>query len=134
MIKYVLSSLLMVSPVVQAQTLDPLKEYRVCTVEPKRTASGKILRRADVLRVFQTIHPCPSTGLTEGNCKGWSIDHVIPLACGGCDSVHNLAWMPLVIKAGPGDYPKDRWERKINCTPTELVVMPEKALRLVIAP
>lgn len=93
----------------------PLDETRYCTAAPKRDADGSIYRRADVLRAFRRVHPCPSTGKATGACPGWAIDHVIPLACGGCDSVSNLTWLPIEIKSCTGDKCKDRWERKVYC-------------------
>lgn len=94
----------------QAGALD---ETRYCTVVPKRNASGDITRRADVLRAFKRIHPCPSTEQRKGSCPGHAIDHVIPLAVGGCDSVHNLQWLPNEIKSCAGRFCKDRWERTV---------------------
>lgn len=110
-------------PLAAVASTDPLTEIRVCG-EPARSASGAILRRSDVLREFQKVHPCPSTGKTTGSCPGWSKDHVIPMACGGCDAVWNLQWLPVQIKSAAGTLPKDRWERKINCEPFQLVVLP----------
>lgn len=89
-------------------------EPRYCG-EPKRNARGEIVRRADVLRAFRAIHPCPATGAARGPCPGWSIDHVIPLACGGCDKVLNLQWMKNEIKSCAGASCKDRWERPAYC-------------------
>jgi hypothetical protein len=97
-----------------------LDETRCCNAVIARDANGDILRRADVLRAFQKIHPCPSTGLTTGSCTGWAKDHIIPLANGGFDSVDNLQWLPLNLKSCPVIC-KDRWERKINSTPQVLV-------------
>ena len=91
----------------------PLLETRYCG-EPKRNASGEIIRRADVLAAFQKIHPCPSTGLKTGVCPSWQKNHDKPLACGGCDSVSNLSWVPEVIKTCKAWYCIDRHERKIN--------------------
>ena len=91
---------------------NPLIETRYCG-EPKRDASGTIMRRADVLAAFQKIHPCPSTGLTTGACAGWQKNHVVPLACGGCDEVSNLSWLPVQIKTCTSWYCVDRFERKI---------------------
>lgn len=91
----------------------PLDETRYCRDEPMRTATGEIHRRADVLRAFKQTHPCPVTGEKVGSCPGWHIDHVIPLAVGGCDSVSNLQWLPVEIKSCPGKVCKDRWERDI---------------------
>lgn len=106
-----------------APPIDPLLEYRQCGA-PVRLADGTIRRRSDVLYAFKKLHPCPSTGLHSGACPGWSVDHTVSLVCGGCDSVSNLAWLPIVLKAGAGQYPKDRWERKVYCLPRALVPMP----------
>lgn len=102
---------------------NPLLETRYVT-EIKRDANGNILRRADVLAAFKRIHPCPSTGKTTGACAGWQIDHPVPLKCYGLDAVSNMQWMPIVLKAGAGKYPKDRWELKVYCRPQTLVNMP----------
>jgi len=97
-----------------------LDETRCC-IAPVKAADGSNLRRADVLKAFQKIHPCPVTGLITGACKGWEKDHIIPLQCGGRDEVANLQWLPVQIKSAAGLYPKDRWERKVYCNPQELV-------------
>jgi hypothetical protein len=39
--------------------------------------------------------------------KGYVVDHVVPLACGGADSPSNMQWQ---IKAEAKA--KDKWERK----------------------
>lgn len=83
----------------------PLAEQRYCG-EPVRLKDGKIRRRRDVLDAFKKAHPCPSSGSVRGACKGWIMDHVIPLACGGCDSVSNLQWLPEEAWRK-----KSRWER-----------------------
>lgn len=95
-----------------AQPLDPYKDFRYCGA-PARTADGSIKRSASVSAAFRKLHPCPSTGLTTGACPNWSMDHVIPLACGGCDAVYNLQWLPNAIKSTSASYSKDRWERLI---------------------
>lgn len=82
---------------------------------PQRSAAGDIIRSRAPLRDFQRIHPCPSTGLSTGACPGWHKDHVIPLVCGGCDTVENLQWLPVEIKACAGTDCKDRWERRVYC-------------------
>lgn len=94
----------------------PLEETRYCG-EPARMADGSIRRRADVIRAFKKTHPCPVTGAATGACPGWAVDHVIPLAVGGCDSVSNLQWLPNEIKSAPGATPKDRWERRLYGSP-----------------
>lgn len=97
-----------------AACASPLTETRYCGAPP-RDAAGEIVRDARVARAFRRVHPCPSTGLATGACPGWSIDHVIPLACGGCDSVANMQWLPNEIKRAAGELPKDRWERRVYC-------------------
>lgn len=102
---------------INAQAIDPLKEYRYCG-EPKRNKDGDISRSQRVLSAFQKQYACPATGKTSGSCPGWAIDHVIPLACGGCDAIINLQWLPndLKSKAVTG---KDRFERTIYETNIE---------------
>lgn len=97
---------------------------------PARDADGVILRSRAVLRDFQHLYPCPSTGLQHGACPGWQINHVIPLAACGCDAVENLQWLPAVMKSGPGALPVDRWERRIyKCRGgfIEITPMPSKS-------
>lgn len=89
-----------------------LQETRYCGI-PQRNADGSIKRSSTVTKRFQQIHPCPSTGKTDGACPGWAMNHVIPLACGGCDEVSNLDWMPDEIKSCKEPWCRDRWERKV---------------------
>lgn len=69
---------------------------------------NKIIRSQTVVSVFKKTWPCPT-------CVGWQVDHIIPLVCGGCDSVENMAWMPVEIKTCAGAVCKDRWEQKVYC-------------------
>lgn len=95
-----------------AAPTDPaLQETRYCG-QPARLADGSIRRRADVRGAFKREHPCPVTGLRGGTCAGWEIDHVIPLACGGCDAVANMQWLPSGLKS-VAVIGKDRFERRI---------------------
>lgn len=94
---------------------DPLLETRYCGA-PVRLADGSIRRRADVLAAFRRIHPCPSTLKFTGACPGWAMNHDRSLACGGCDAVSNLSWMPTDIKTCAGAHCVDRYERRINAT------------------
>ena len=57
-----------------------------------RTANGRIARSPAARRSFQASHPCPATGRTAGACKGYVIDHVIPLKRGGADVSSNMQW------------------------------------------
>jgi hypothetical protein len=122
-VKFEMKRLLLIGLLLTTQVtaaVDPLVEARICG-EPVRNADGTIRRRADVMYAFQKQHPCPATGLKTGACPNWAKDHVIPLACGGCDSVNNMQWLPNPIKSAAGIWPKDRWERKVNCIPQQLV-------------
>lgn len=87
-------------------------ELRYCGT-PARNLDGSIKRSTTVVNAFRKVHPCPSTLSVMGACPGWSVDHVIPLACGGCDAVSNMQWLPDAIKSNSNDWSKDRWERKV---------------------
>lgn len=92
-------------------------DIRFCGA-PARDKDGTIHRSQAVLRAFQKRYPCPANGKTTGACPGWAIDHVIPLACGGCDAMHNLQWLPSGLKSA-AVIGKDRFERKIYETSVE---------------
>jgi 5-methylcytosine-specific restriction endonuclease McrA len=65
----------------------------------KRSQSAKI--------VFKHQHSCPVTGARTGRCKGYVIDHVKPLACGGADAPPNMQ-----LQTTSESKAKDKWERK----------------------
>lgn len=69
---------------------------------PARYDNGEIVRSQSVLREFERLHPKPQDG------RRWYRDHVIPLACGGCDSVSNLQWLHEEAWRD-----KSKWERII---------------------
>ena len=108
----ILLLLLSISFSVYADFLDHTVEYRYCG-SPERYANGSIKRSTAVLNAFVKIHPCPATGLKTTSCEGWQINHTIPLACGGCDAVSNLDWIPTDTKTCSGDHCRDRYERNI---------------------
>lgn len=86
---------------------------------PERTADGAIKRSTTQRALFVRAYPCPATGAVSGACPGWGVDHVIPLACGGCDAPMNMQWLPLAIKScslASGVPCKDRWERRVYKT------------------
>jgi hypothetical protein len=60
---------------------------------------------------FMRHHPCPSTGKVKVRygCKGYIIDHINPLACGGEDKAYNMQWQTKNEAKL-----KDKWERR-NC-------------------
>jgi len=71
------------------QAMAQLSEIRMCG-EIKRDADGDVSRSLHTVNDFKDLHPCPSTGLRYGSYPGWSVEHVIPLACKGCDTVENV--------------------------------------------
>ena len=60
---------------------------------------------------FMRHNPCPSTGKVKVRygCKGFVIDHIDPLACGGEDKAYNMQWQTKEEAKL-----KDKWERR-NC-------------------
>lgn len=44
---------------------------------------------------FKQLHPCPANGATKGPCKGYVIDHMKALACGGADAPRNMQWQTI---------------------------------------
>lgn len=54
-------------------------------------------RNHAVLRRFQKLHPCPSTGLTYGECPGYVMDHIKPLCLTGKagDVEENIQWQTV---------------------------------------
>ena len=76
-----------------------------CTVP---AFAGEIHRSTKAINDFKRTHPCPATGVASTkSCKGYVIDHVKPLACGGADAPSNMQWQ--TIAEGKA---KDKWERK----------------------
>ena len=57
--------------------------------------------------VFAKQHPCPSTKRRVPSCKGYVIDHIIPLCGGGPDKAANMQWQ--TVKDGLA---KDARERR----------------------
>jgi len=49
-------------------------------------------RSAAKVREFRNEPPCPATGLRRGACRGWVVDHIIPLCAGGADDPRNMQW------------------------------------------
>ncbi|MHB1125250.1 MAG: HNH endonuclease signature motif containing protein [Ramlibacter sp.] len=85
--------------------------------EPERDGRGRIKRSRLALREFAQQFPCPATLERTPSCPGWAIDHVIPMASGGCDRSLNMQWLPLGIKSCAGSLCKDRWERIYHGAP-----------------
>lgn len=102
--------------------IDPKAEVRFCG-PPARDADGTIHRSAAVLYAFRQLHPCPANGKKVGACPRWQMNHIWPLASGGCDAVSNLMWMPVEIKTCAQDWCVDRWERTYWGDPHGIVVI-----------
>ena len=73
--------------------------YIPADASTKRSQSAKV--------EFKQQQPCPATGASKGPCKGYVIDHVHPLACGGADATSNMQWQTTADAKV-----KDKWERK----------------------
>ena len=67
---------------------------------------------------FRAANPCPATGLTRGLCKGYVVDRIIPMVCGGIEAPDNMQWQTLAEARA-----KDKWER-IGCRPGRKLVFP----------
>ena len=76
-----------------------------CVILAPSLASAREYRSLELKHQFQRQHPCPSTGRPTGACPGYIKDHIVPLACGGPDSVANLQWQTVAAAKA-----KDRWE------------------------
>lgn len=70
-------------------------------------AEARIKRSQSAKVEFKHEYPCPASGARKGPCKGYVIDHIKPLACGGADAPPNMQWQTLADSKA-----KDRWERK----------------------
>lgn len=80
---------------------------RAPVARAKGHSTHVIHRSAAAKRAFTKGHPCPGTGATSGPCRGYVIDHVKPLACGGVDAPENMQWQTKVDGVA-----KDKWERR----------------------
>src|SRR5918996_535463 len=70
---------------------------------------------------FRLDNPCPVTGEIHGPCKGYVIDRIIPIVCGGAEAPENMQWQTLAEAKE-----KDRWER-IGCRKGRKLVLPGQA-------
>ena len=66
-------------------------------------------RSYHAIKQFKLENPCLASGRYKGRCKGYVIDHINPIACGGLDSPKNMQWQ--TVRAAKA---KDKWER-VGC-------------------
>ena len=66
---------------------------------------AKTKRSAKARIDFKREYPCPSTGKSTGACRGYIIDHIVPLKRGGADKPANMQWQ---TKEEAKE--KDKWE------------------------
>lgn len=76
-------------------------DYHCHRAVARSTAAPR--RSRSVRSEFQRLSPCPSTGRASGSCPGWEVDHVVPLACGGTNSLGNLQWLTREENRSKGD-------------------------------
>ena len=70
---------------------------------------AKTVRSYRAKAEFMRHNPCPSTGQVKvrKGCKGYVIDHIKALDCGGEDKAYNMQWQTKAEAKA-----KDKWERK----------------------
>lgn len=71
------------------------------------SADARIKRSTTARHEFVRQHACPATARHRLPCKGYVIDHVKALACGGADHPSNMQWQTVAAAKA-----KDKWERK----------------------
>jgi hypothetical protein len=67
----------------------------------------KALRKESTRVAFIRNTACPATGKHAFPCKGYIIDHIVPLCAGGKDAIENMQWQTTA-----DSYKKDVLERK----------------------
>lgn len=45
---------------------------------------------AHAKKIFKALKACPAMGEYGCKCKGWIIDHIVPLCAGGADHWNNM--------------------------------------------
>lgn len=78
------------------------------TVSVSEAASTDSIRKASTVVAFRKVNACPATGKTQRTCKGYIVDHIVPLCAGGPDAVTNMQWQTTA-----DSYKKDAQERAL---------------------
>ena len=68
---------------------------------------ARLARSYSAKVAFVKANACPSTGIRKLPCKGYVVDHIKALACGGADNKSNMQWQTVADGKA-----KDKWERK----------------------
>ena len=75
---------------------------------PESTHAEARTKRSQSAKVeFKQQHPCPANDSAKRLCKGYVIDHIVPIACHGADAPRNMQWQTAADANA-----KDKWERK----------------------
>lgn len=78
----------------------------LCLIDPS-VADARTKGSQTAKMEFKQEHPCaPATGAHKGPCKGYVIDHINPLACGGPDAPSNMQRHTVTDAKA-----KDKWGR-----------------------
>jgi hypothetical protein len=86
-----------------------MKKFFLIVLAVLATSAFPATRSQSARLAFVRQTACPATGLHKLPCKGYVIDHVIPLACGGADAPSNMQWQTVADGKA-----KDKVER-IGC-------------------
>ena len=79
----------------------------------KRSQSAKV--------EFKQQHPCPANDSTKRPCKGYVIDHIVPIACHGADAPSNMQWQTVADAKSQGQVgaqgvqEERRWNHASSC-------------------
>jgi hypothetical protein len=58
-------------------------------------AGPQITRSRAEVAAFRLAASCPATGQVRGACRGWQVDHIVPLCAGGLDTRGNMQWLTV---------------------------------------